>query len=598
MLNRNRTRHGLGAIAAAGMLTIALPAVPAFAQKTKTKPPTIESTASEREVTVDIPNIDAVRSNVDVSTLRQIFSGNLIDHADALANLNADSIAIPTITIRTQNTVKGQPSTATVTLSGLELKDVKSGVAGSASVSGMSVEAPDDATAHFGSLSASQLSLGGMLGFYGLVPGHDSSTFDTIYTGFTFAGGTIASDEVDCTIGSMSTGELKVRPLGTSFAEIMSLMQQLEAEDAEPSPELLGQAVRFYAQVLTSFESSPVEFDGMSCAGIDDDGQNVAITLAGMTMGAMTPGHYPAVSVEGLSIEVDEDSSVSIDNMTFKSMDYTNLIATLESAPAALSEEWFADNARRMMPDFEGFSLANVAVDIPNPDEEDTRLVGGLGSFDLTLTDYRNGIPGNVSSVARNLVLELPEDTEDPQLRQLYDLGLTSLDLGYTFKANWDATDNTIKLTDLSIMGADLANITLVGTLANATEALFSHSESQALAAAMGVAIANLKLDVVDAGLSDLLLAVAATEQNAKPEQLRPIMAGLAEGTIIGIMTGAAEAQKVGAAIGSFVSGRTKHLTVDLTANQSPGLGFLDFMAAEEDPAALIGKVTIDASAQ
>ena len=289
---------------------------------------------------------------------------------------------------------------------------------------------------------------------------------------------------------------------------------------------------------------------------------------------------------------------MSIDNMTFKSMDFTNLIATLESAPAALSEQWFADNARRMMPDFEGFSLANVAVDIPNPDEEDTRLVGGLGSFDLTLTDYRNGIPGNVSSVARNLVLELPEDTEDPQLRQLYDLGLTSLDLGYTFKANWDATDNTIKLTDLSIMGADLANITLMGTLANATEALFSHNESQALAAAMGVAIANLKLDVVDAGLSDLLLAVAATEQNAKPEQLRPIMAGLAEGTIIGIMTGAAEAQKVGAAIGSFVSGKTKHLTIDLTANQSPGLGFLDFMAAEEDPAALIGKVTIDASAQ
>jgi hypothetical protein len=47
-------RHRLGAIAAAGMLTIALPAVPAFAQKTKTKPSAVESTIPEREVTASI----------------------------------------------------------------------------------------------------------------------------------------------------------------------------------------------------------------------------------------------------------------------------------------------------------------------------------------------------------------------------------------------------------------------------------------------------------------------------------------------------------------------------------------------------------------
>ncbi|HUH76383.1 MAG TPA: hypothetical protein VLZ53_03365, partial [Devosia sp.] len=245
MLNRHKMRHRLGAIAAAGMLTIALPAVPAFAQKTKTKPSAVESTIPEREVTIDIPNLDAVRSNVDVATLRQIFSGNLVDHADALASLNADSIAIPSITITTLTTANGQERTATITLSDLELNDVKSGIASSASVSGMSVIAHDDATADLGSLSASQLNLGGMLGFYGLVPSNASRTFETIYADFNFAGGTIATDEVDCTIGSMSTGELKARPLGTSFAEFMSLMQQLEAEDADPSPELLGQAVRF-----------------------------------------------------------------------------------------------------------------------------------------------------------------------------------------------------------------------------------------------------------------------------------------------------------------------------------------------------------------
>ena len=39
---------------------------------------------------------------------------------------------------------------------------------------------------------------------------------------------------------------------------------------------------------------------------------------------------------------------------------------------------------------------------------------------------------------------------------------------------------------------------------------------------------------------------------------MRPVFAGLAEGTIVGMLAGAAEAQKVGAAISSFVSGKAK----------------------------------------
>ncbi|UXN72551.1 hypothetical protein N8D56_14865 [Devosia sp. A8/3-2] len=74
---------------------------------------------------------------------------------------------------------------------------------------------------------------------------------------------------------------------------------------------------------------------------------------------------------------------------------------------------------------------------------------------------------------------------------------------------------------------------------------------------------------------------------------MRPIFAGLAEGTIVGFLAGAAEAQKVGAAINSFVSGKAKQLTIDMTAKADPGTGLFDFIAAENDPAALIGKVNI-----
>jgi hypothetical protein len=114
----------------------------------------------------------------------------------------------------------------------------------------------------------------------------------------------------------------------------------------------------------------------------------------------------------------------------------------------------------------------------------------------------------------------------------------------------------------------------------------------------MGVAIKALKLDVTDAGLSDIVLAVAAADQGADPATLRPVFAGLAEGTIIGMMAGVADAAKLGAAINQFVSGKAKSLNIGIEAKEDPGLSMVDFMTAEDDPASLIGKVNISASAK
>ena len=114
----------------------------------------------------------------------------------------------------------------------------------------------------------------------------------------------------------------------------------------------------------------------------------------------------------------------------------------------------------------------------------------------------------------------------------------------------------------------------------------------------MGVAVKALNLDVTDAGLSDIILAVAAAEQGADPATLRPVFAGLAEGTIIGMMAGAADAAKLGSAINQFVSGTAKSLNIAIEAKNDPGLSMVDFMTAEEDPTTLIGKVNISASAK
>ena len=594
------TRQRLGILATACLLSVALPAGSASAQKIKNKDPVPAETASvtASEVNVDIPTIDAVDSNVDEATLRAIFSGNLVDNADALAGLSATSITIPEITLASSTTIDGETNEATVTFSDLVLSDITDGVAASVSVAGMSVDAGDKGGAEFGTLSASSFNIGGVLGLYGLVDGGGQTELETIYTDFNFAGGTFEAPEISCTMGSMTAAEFKARPLKYSFAEIMALAESLEAQEDDPSPEVIGNALRMYVDMFTAFQTSPAEFGGFDCSGLDDEGRDITFKIAGMSMGGMSPGIYPAFSMDGLDITVEGDGSVKVGNMTFKEMDLSAPIAAIQGAPAAIDEAWFAANARSLIPAFAGFSFSDISVDVPDPEADGERIKASIGAFDLSLADYLNGIPTDVLTTASNILVDLPADSDDEQVQQLIDLGVTSIDAGFTIDASWNETDNTIAIDDISITGANLATIKLAGTIANATEALFGIDEDQALAAAMGVAISQLKLDITDAGLSDIILARVSADQGSDPATMRPVFAGLAEGTIVGMLAGAAEAQKVGAALNTFISGKAKYLTIEMTAKQPPGLGLMDFMAAESDPTSLIGKVTIDASAK
>ncbi|WP_224702753.1 hypothetical protein [Devosia aquimaris] len=598
MMIRPPSKRRLAVLAAACLVSVAVPLTPAWAEKTKTKPAVTAQAMVPPEVTVEIPTITMEGSNVDEDTLRAIFSGNIVDNAEALAGLTADSIGIPAITIHITSTVDGEQAEATATIIDLALSEVSNGVAGAVTMAGVSLDAGDQGSGEFGELSANSVNLAAMLSMYGLVPAADANGFATIYKDFRFAGGSFTSPEVTCDFGEMTAAEFKARPLKTSLMEMMTLASALESQGDKPSPELMGKIVHMYADIFSAFESSPVHYDGLSCDGTDDNDEPVQITIASIDVDGMSPGTYPGVSVDGIDILAGEDGAVSLGNFTFKPMDISGPIATVQAAPAELDEAWFAANARALIPAFAGFSFSDVAVDVPDPEAEAARIVASIASFDLSLGNYRNGIPATVSTNASHIMLDLPTDTNDEQLQMLLALGVTSIDAGFTVDAGWDEATNTIKVNDISVTGADLATVKLAGTIANATEALFSTDENAAMMAAMGVAISNLKLDVTDMGLSDLVLSIASQDQGSDAATLRTVYSGLAEGTIVSMLAGAAEAQKVGAAVSAFVSGKAKQLSIDLTAKQPPGLGMMDFMAAEEDPTVLIGKVNISATAK
>ncbi len=594
------SRQRLGAVAAACLLSVCLPAGAAWAQKVKTPPAetTAPAPAPVTEFTVEIPTIAAVGSNIDEATLRDIFSGNIAGHADELAGLTATSITIPEIVVNAKTTIGDDSSDTVITVNDLVLSDIANGVAGSVQLAASSLASPGEGNAEMGPFSANNFNISGVLGMYGLIDAGQQTELETIYTDLKFEGGTMTAPEVSCTFGPITAAEFKARPLKYSFADIIGMAEAMEREGEQPSPETIGKALHIYADMFTAFESSPVEFAGLDCKGTDDEDRPMNIALKGMTIAGMSPGIYPAVTMDGLTFDIEGDGHFNIGKIEIKQTDLSGPIAVLETAPAALDDAWLEANVRSLVPAFGGFSFADVDMDVPDPESPDGRIAASIGAFDLTLGAYRNGIPTDLYTAASNILVKLPADSGDEQLQTLANLGITDVDLGFTLDASWNEAENKIDIDNVSVTGANLATVLLTGTLTNATEALFGLNENAALAAAMGLAINHLRVDVTDAGLSDLVLTAAAAEQGSDAATMRPIFAGLAEGTVVGLLAGAADAQKVGAAINSFVSGKAKQLTLDMTAKEEPGLGMFDFMAAENDPASLIGKVNIQAVAK
>lgn len=597
MMNSPTSRQRLGAVAAACLLSVCLPAGAAWAQKVKTPAaaPAAPAPAPVTEFTVEIPTIAAVDSNLDEATLRDIFSGNIAGHAQELAGLTATSITIPEIELKASVTTGDKTTDTLITLNDIVLTDVADGIAGSIELAGSTMDSAGEGSAEIGPFSAKNFNIGGVLGMYGLVDAGAQTELETIYTDLKFEGGTVTAPEVSCTFGPMTAAEFKARPLKYSFADIIGMADALEREGETPSPETIGKALHIYADMFTAFQSSPVEFAGMDCKGTDDEGRPLDVALKGMTMAGFSPGIYPAITMEGLTFAVEGDGHFNIGKLEIKETDLSGPIAVVEAAPAAIDQAWLDANMRSLIPAFTGFSFADVDMDVPDPESAADRITASVGAFDLTLGAYHNGIPTDLYTSASNIVVDLPENDDTAQLAAL---GITNVDMGFTVDASWNEADNTIAIDKVSVEGANLATILLTGTLTNATEALFGLNENAAMTAAMGLAINHLRVDVTDAGLSELVLTAAAAEQGSDAATMRPIFAGLAEGTVVGLLAGAADAQKVGAAINSFVSGKAKQLTLDMTAKEEPGLGIFDFMAAESDPASLIGKVNIQAVAK
>lgn len=542
--------------------------------------------------------IVATGSNMDEATLRAILAGDIAANAQALAGLEAESIAFPRMVVSFEYADRID----TVTYSDVVFSDIADGLAASVSVGSTELDYGEAATGTLGTLGATGFDIAGILAFYGLVPSDDPDAFRPLYSDIRFAGGEISFEEGECVLGEATTGPFHARPMRMPFTDLLALIEEIEAADEDDvPPDLAVMLGTIYGDLLTSFKTSEMRLETLACSGVGEDGEAFDVTLGPLVIGEFTPGHYPPFTVANLALTVTEDGdtvSVSADEATFKGFDYTGLVETISSMPSDPDDEWFEANAHRMMPNLEGFSASGITARFPDPDTG-IMVDLSLAAFDLDLGNYINNIPTRISSHTRNLVMDLAPflqgpDVEPSTVAILEAFGLDTLDLSYVTELEWDAERETINVDRLSVHGVGAGEIAISGTIINATEDLFSLDETRTMVAAMDLGLTTLKIEITDEGLRDLMVTIAASNQGEDPEKFRADFLDGA-GFMLGAVLAGTSAESIAPTLDAFLEqGGT--LVIEGRARAPGGVGAIDLIPAEADPLSLLEKFDVKAS--
>lgn len=600
-----RGRKPLKSMLVASVAAISIgAATPVIAQDSATDTE-MSTTISSITHKVEVGAIDLTNANIDEVTLREILTGKLAENAEQLANLNADRVRIPELRFSYEITVEDQTSTNEMVFKEIVLENVKDGVAARASIGemlgmfegeGMDESPVEQIELTYGAGEILELNVHALLGAYGMIDVEKSDEFETIYSSYSLAGGGISSEVFSCTFGAAKSGTFRAKPSAMDMAKLSSMIEDLEAaEDSKPTQAQISNIINFYAQLLYGFESGATVMDGIACEGQDDE-QSFTMSTGEISVGSFGNGVYPEFSVSNIDVVVEGDDagSFSIENFTFKEIDFGPTFEKLGEA-SDYTEEWFEANMRGLIPSIKGFSFSGMAFDVPNEDDEEQRIKGSIDLFDVTLAQYQNGIPADIRIEAKAIQADLPANSDEEGVQMLIDEGYDQINMGFVADLDWDAEAQAINLNTLTAAIKDMGTAEIKGTITGATEALFANDPQMAMMSAMSLAVTDLNVMIDDEGLVKLALAQAAAEQGAPVEAFTNQITAMSQGMIVGMLGGADSAVQLGEDVAGFLGGNKK-ININLTAKAATGVGMPQMMMLQSDPTKLLNFVDLNST--
>jgi hypothetical protein len=383
-------------------------------------------------------------------------------------------------------------------------------------------------------------------------------------------------------------------PLG----QVITAVQGMKGADGQLTPEGTKIVVPFLIDLFESIKSTPISFDGFSCSGTSSDTNEPFDMSTGVTsIDGFTPGSFPGMTFKDIKIN-GSGVSVGLGSATIKPTDLSGPVAALQAAGDNLSGDWFDANARKLIPAWGGFSLSGLDVTGPDPTSPGNQANVKVGSFDLSLGHYLNGIPTTISTTASAIEVPVPNDPTDDAAQLLRQAGITTAELAFDFSASWDKPTKTIAVEKLSLAETHLLSASMSMVLGNAQDALFDADNDTASAAAQALTLNSIHVTLTDRGAGDEVVPLLAAQQNTDAKTYRAQVAGQLEAAVLATMGATDDTTKIATAIGAFVNGTAKTIDITVASKDAAGIPLQTLEQAQGDPSGLMGLIQISASAE
>ncbi|HEV7321464.1 MAG TPA: hypothetical protein VGO04_22900 [Ensifer sp.] len=220
-----------------------------------------------------------------------------------------------------------------------------------------------------------------------------------------------------------------------------------------------------------------------------------------------------------------------------------------------------------------------------------------LDTYEVALNKPRNGIPTDVRVSYRDLSMPIPADAADESFKALRKIGLDTLSFSANVELAWDEPSENLVVKDISLSGKDLGSFALSGLLGGASKDFFSGDLNAAQMALFGLTAREVKLKIDDKGMMEKGIKFYAEENHMTEESVRGLLLLMTSAGVQHLAATQPKLQDAATAVTQFI-GKPGTFTLTVKSKEDAGVGALELIGAAENPALLLDKVDLEASAQ
>lgn len=543
-----------------------------------------------------IPRLEARGMGLSTSDLARLFDPDSPRPlAQRLSKLSGSSIVAPEITMSVAATEPDEEDRS-FALHGLALANMVAGKVGSFIIEGghavVGKKEGASKTLAVGRISASAIDLPLAATIAEGSRTEAGAPLRPLYEAFSIASIKFTRSEAEhFQIGAIQSTALSGRPLLVPFKRAMALLDKsgsdLSAEDKRQQTDILVDA-------LKSFSLGRLEIRDIGYAKTGDDATEVA--LGRLLIDGLETFRSRSIAAEHFVL-ADKTVKVTFSRSALDGIDGSGLVDVVGSANGASDIAASPEQIRRLAPKLADASLLDFRVEAPAADLTGNANAGHATVFEMPVAEMRIGpFVGNLAATGSShvqVIYDIASPAPGSGLEALAKAGFGRFDVTSDYAASWNETTHEYKLNQFSIAGKDLASLTAGGTMSNVLPDLMSPDKEVSARAAHQLEFRSLDLSLVDSGLAEKGLPLAAASMNLSIPDFKTAIKAQATDSINQILGPGPKAEQLAGAVSQFID-QPKRLDISVAA--PGGLSVQTIMDAS-NPQDLLSKIEITAAA-